>query len=452
MDKLDTLHPIKIELLDPRDYVQSLVTQAQSCGLLTVMDISKLQNSLLMILAEQIDKWSKGDHTSIPIEKAQDIMTSMLCVIGMQLKMYQTPYEAIAILKIEPLNVLFEKGLKLVRRRMSYTRHMQKRIVENLLNTCNVFYRSTIVDGINGFFKLYQPEFAAHEIHITADYPTFMGRPNVDGIAFIEQYLCWMEAENTFCIRFASQDIHHLLCGLTQNYHRVPMNIFEPVLLSALGLIISNRSPKRLNLTKENVNDLHTYFSNMTIADIQMRMKNAFICLCKKIKLPQKSRQYVDGCLPKLAVILHNAVSMHTLDKVFLVPYFPEHEPKIKLSYGEQMEDRKYQNVVEKVLQADNGEEKIELILSEVHSVADLLDIVSDVELYAEDFDLLISRLPLRTFVSLLVQYPNDDFLDRESDQLLYESLAKRKQWFSPTEKRQVERILRAIQNEDSLE
>ena len=66
-------------------------------------------------------------------------------------------------------------------------------------------------------------------------------------------------------------------------------------------------------------------------------------------------------------------------------------------------------------------------------------------------FELLISMLPLSVFVFLLSQYPNDDFLDRESEQLLFQALSKRKQCLSSEEKQQVEQALGAIQKEDFL-
>ena len=122
---------------------------------------------------------------------------------------------------------------------------------------------------------------------------------------------------------------------------------------------------------------------------------------------------------------------------------------KISFNYGERMDDRKYQILVEKILQANKSEEKIALILQEIHSLADLLDILADTELYGEDFELLISMLPLSVFVFLLSQYPNDDFLDRESEQLLFQALSKRKQRLSSEEKQQVEQVLDAIQKED---
>lgn len=42
----------------------------------------------------------------------------------------------------------------------------------------------------------------------------------------MEKYLRCLEAENAFCIQFHSRDIHHLLCGLAQDYRNIPMNLY----------------------------------------------------------------------------------------------------------------------------------------------------------------------------------------------------------------------------------
>ena len=449
MESLDILHPINAELLSPKYYCQSLVEQACYCGLLSDKGLSAIQTDLLLILAEQTDKWSQGKSSSIPTEKAQDIMSSILFVIGVQLKSYQTPEQAIEILKSEPLKALFEKGLKLVHRKMVISRHLQKIILDHLLDTPNVYYRSTIADGINGFFKLYRPQFAANEIHITADYPVFIGRPELDGIEFIEKYLRCIQAENAFCICFSPHDIHHLLCGLTQDYRSVPLNIFEPVLLAALGLVIRDRNPQRLDLTPNDISLLYRQFSNQSENQIQDCLKRALLSLNQKMDLPQASVQYASLCIPKLVATILNAMQTKTLDKVFLIPAYPEQEPQIILSYGDRMNDNEYQKLVDKIFQADSSEEKIALILDEVHSLADLLDIVSDTELYASDFDLLINTLSLPVFAMLLSQYPSDDFLNRESEQLLFSALQKRKQQLSLEEQQQIERAINAFHKEE---
>lgn len=243
------------------------------------------------------------------------------------------------------------------------------------------------------FFKLYRPQFCANEIHITADYPVFIGRPELEGIEFIEKYLRCIQAENAFCICFLAKNIHHLLCGFTKDYRSVPLNIFEPVILSALGLIILGRDPKKLDLNEADISSLYGQFLGQSEIKMQNCLKNALIELSEEIILPEFSIQYASLCIPKLVTIIQNAVKIKTLDKVFLIPTYPESEPQIIISYGDRMSDEKYQKLVDKIFWTDSSEEKIKLILNEVHSFEDLLDILSDTELYAKDFELLVNML-----------------------------------------------------------
>ena len=145
MGELDVVHTISSDLLDVQYYFQSLIEQAMLCGLLSDSGLAKIQGDLLAILAEQTDKWSRGKSSSIPTEKAKEIMNSVMFVIGIQLKSYQMPEQAIDMLKTESLKQLFESRMKLVKQKMMIARRLQKRIMDNLFETPNVYYRSTVV-------------------------------------------------------------------------------------------------------------------------------------------------------------------------------------------------------------------------------------------------------------------------------------------------------------------
>ena len=115
-----------------------------------------------------------------------------------------------------------------------------------LFPTANEFYRATLSDGIDGFFKLYRPAFAAQEIHITADYPTFFGLPEKDGVEFMEDYLRCLSHENRFLGCFAPETVHALLLGLDERYPQLILNLYGPVLAAALGCVLTRQSVARL--------------------------------------------------------------------------------------------------------------------------------------------------------------------------------------------------------------
>ena len=116
-----------------------------------------------------------------------------------------------------------------------------------LFSTPNVFYHATAVDGIDGFFKLYRPALFPQETHITADYPTFAQRPDLTGIEFIEAYLQQLDHENRFLRCFAPEAVYPLLCGVDVSYADLPINLYEPVALTALCCVVTGQPPETLS-------------------------------------------------------------------------------------------------------------------------------------------------------------------------------------------------------------
>ena len=292
-------------------------------------EIDKLE--LLELLALKCDEWTRGESSSLPAEKAQEILTSIMYVISLARKEEQSAPAGFdvdesdskaAIVQQDgvPISELFEHGLVCVQKKLFSCHMLQRRILKNLFNTPNVFYRSTISGGISGFFKLYSPQFSAHEIHITADYPVCLGRPELEGVEFIEEYLSRIDAENAFCRLFEPMAVHRLLLGLSPDYAQLPVNIFEPVLLAALGLIIVGRLPAGLDLTAYDVLLLEDTFCGKTKGQIESALKTALDHLTVYLDVPERSIAYAAACLPMLAANISNAAEQNTLDKVFLIP------------------------------------------------------------------------------------------------------------------------------------
>lgn len=318
MNNIVAIHLIDENRLDQRHYFKSLTEYAYFCGILTQNNIARLQSELLSLLAEQTERLTNGKSSSIPKEKAQELLSSAIFTIGLFLKSCDSADKAAEALRTASVRYMFDEGLEIVRNKMVISHRIQKKIAANLLKTPNVYYRSTIIDGINGFFKLYTPQFSALEIHITADYPTLAARPELDGIEFIEKYLRYIEAENLFCKIFDENDIDRLMRKVSPDYKNCPINIFESVLLCSLGLIISGKYPKFLDLTESDVKKLVILFSEKENNQISEILRNAVNELLNAERIPQKSMDYIYNCIPKLSVIIKNASKLNTLNKTFV--------------------------------------------------------------------------------------------------------------------------------------
>lgn len=424
---LDKIKVIDAGKLDSEHYFQSLLEQAYSKGLLNDSDIERLQFECLNLLAYKTERYNAGDSSSIRIEKAQDIMTSNLFTISLWLKTFPNPDDAVTALQNEPINEIYQKGRGRIDTMLASAKTIHARLLQQLVDIPNVFYSSTINGGIKGFFKLYYPDFAAHEIHITADYPTFNPMPKLAGIEFIQAYLNCLYHENLFCSNFADDDVHHLLCGYMEDYAEHLMNIYEPVLLAALGCAIAGTDPKRLDITEYGATHLYWQFIDMPPSEIAEVIQNAVAGLIRVFDCPQGLVQYLQGSLPSIISRVQTATREQTLNRVFVLPFFPENKPKIILSFGEKMDDEKYRKIIEEIAECRYSNDKVSIIKEHIYSLADLEDVLLDADLTGEETQAVLHELGLPEIAALSKRYMPMDDMDtfdlREQEQRLRNSL-----------------------------
>jgi hypothetical protein len=412
MRAIEKVSQIKREALNSEFYFQSLLEQAHAAGMLSDSQLEGIQFDCLALLAKQTEKYNRGSSSSIQVEAAQNLLTSIMFTIGVWLKTYPNPDEAVAALQKGGVSTLFQKGVERIERLIKSSKTLHSLITKNLVQTPNEFYRSTIVDGIKGFFKLYRPEFAAHETHITADYPISHRMERLMGIEFIHKYLECVYYENLFCAQFSAEDVHHLLCGYDEHYEQMLINIYELVLLAAMGCILSGRDCRQLELVPSSVQILGDLFHGKTRAAIEKILRETVIQLSAQLELSEPLQKYVGESLPQLAATIEIAARLLTLDRVFLVPQYPENNPQLIFSFGEKMADEKYSKVLEEIKQCRYLADKKALIKSEIHSLADLEDLLLDAELSEAETLSILGELSAIEIAALLKKYPETDVFD----------------------------------------
>jgi len=426
---LDKIRIIDRTQLSEEHYFLSLREQAHSKGLIDDSDIERMQYDCLNLLADKTERYNSGDSSSIRVEKAQDIMTSILFTIGLWLKTYPNPDDAVIALQKEPINEIYQKGRKRIDTMLMSTKALHAKLLHQLVDTRNVFYRSTIEGGIKGFFKLYYPDYSAHEIHITADYPLFnpVAHFKLAGIEFIKAYVEAAYYENQFCSYFSADDMHHLLCGYEEDYEELLINIYEPVMLTAIGCVIAGTDPCRLDITKEGTAFLQQLFSEIPKNEALKTIQKAAVELIHCFQCSNGLAQYIRNNLPLIAGKIEMAAKGHTLNRVFFIPAFPENNPKIIVSFGEKMDDEKYRKVIEEIGQYHSTQDKAATIKRCIHSLADLEDILLDADLSKEEMWVVLSELKLPQISALLKKYPLIGHMDRiglrEQEQFLRKSL-----------------------------
>ncbi|MDD6800266.1 MAG: DUF6179 domain-containing protein [Firmicutes bacterium] len=426
-NELEKKHLIDKARLSGDNYFQSLIEQACDKGILGKSDIERIQYECLSLLAEKVERYNSGDSSSIRVEKAKEILDSIFFTISLCLKAYLQPEDAAACLLHNPVKELYRDGRKKLDIMLAATKAVHAKLTSQLINTPNVFYSSTLKDGINGFFKLYHPDFFAHETHITADYPLFNTIPKLNGIEFIRAYVGAAYYENQFLKNFSADNIHHLLCGCDENYQELLINLYEPILTASLGCVTAGIDPYRLDITLQGIDLIEDKFGQKSKAEISEIVSNAAVILCEKLKCSEGLSRYIQNSLEKIVDIISRGVSENSLNRIFVLPAYPEDKPKIIFSYGTKMDDELYRNVINEISECGSLRDKILIIKEYIHSLADLEDVLLDTEMNSPEIQAVLEELSLYEIAALSKKYflffDADTTNYREREMLLRESL-----------------------------
>jgi len=422
-NSLDKVRVIERTQLSETYYFQSLIEQAHSKGLLSDKDIERMQYECLNLLAYKTERYNSGDSSSILIEKAQSIMTSNLFTIGLWLKTFHYPDDAVTALLNDSIDEIYEKGRKRIDTMLLAAKAVHKKLLGHIVETENEFYRSTIEDGINGFFKLYYADYSAQEIHITADYPVYNPIPKYEGIEFISAYLNALYCENQFCNFFSPSDIHYLLCGYAEKYQGLLINIYELVLTAAIGCTIAGTDMHRLDITEKGMKYLQQIFTKMPKDKAFNTVKKSVDEITCYFHCSNELERYIQNSLPLIASRIEVAAQRNELSRVFFIPAYPDNRPTILFSFGEKMDNEQYRKIIEEIGQCRFSQDKIAIIKEHIHSLADLEDVLLDADLSREEIHAILCELELPEIAAFLKKYPLKPHMDiadyREKEQLL---------------------------------
>lgn len=326
MNEIEIISKIKRENLDEKNYFKALIEEAYVNQMLTEDDMVNLQIQLLQLLDERVYQYSGDDSSSVRKEVLEDIVNSNSYTIGIYLKSFTNPDEAIKEIQEKGLKEAYQMGRKKIDRMLNIIRFMYIKVKETKLNIPNDTYQNTVIGGIQGFLKIYNPDFKAQDMRITADYPLYnnlIGK--LEGVEFIKEYLNSIYLENLFCKKFSEKKIKYLLYGYSHDYKELIINIFEIVLLEVIGCKLVNRNIQDLTISIEELNEIYLMLQDRKEAEIKQKINRAYQEICNELLLGNKELQkYIGKNLEYIVRMIANAVKQHTLDKIFITQKFIE--------------------------------------------------------------------------------------------------------------------------------
>jgi len=391
--------------LNSEFYFTSLIEQAALHGMIDAAGIQKLQYDALALLSKITEEFNAGASSSVPLEQAQSLMTSLLFTVSLALKAYSNPGGAVRELLEKPLEEFYRKGLICIKKLLATTKTVHAKLCRELIPTENTCYHETLLDGIKGFFKIYNSNFGAHEIHITADYPLLVPLPPLAGIEFIKTYTDAAYYENKFLSFFAADSLHYLLCGYTNHYKDLVINLYEPAFRTALGCALCGVDIRSLSIPPRGKAYLEKLFLQTSESEIADLLSGALQTVLQTFDCTDGLNQYMKDSLPLTDSGIKASLKAGTLRHFFSLPFYPEEELQLLIPYGRQMENRAYRQLLNEIHDSEDSDHRLKLVLKCIHSLADLETILLDADFMENEVLELLGQLSLPQIAALLHRY-----------------------------------------------
>lgn len=432
-NRIDILNPIDRSRLKGNDYFRTLVNEGAEKGHLSDFDIEKIQTELIEVLHSLCKTVCEKGNSSMKTEDAEEIANSVMYTVSVLLKKSPSPESALERLKKEPVGILFNEGRQEIVSLLTKARGKWAVICKELFETENVYYASTVREGMKAFFQNYNYEIASHKNIITCDYPLCEDKRELDGAEFIYQYLSSFKSENDFLNKFSQEAVHNLLLCIDSDlekaglyyekcaYKNLPVNIFIYVFACALALELAGKDFFTLCLTESDVKIIKDELKGKTYSEAVTFFDKLTESLCSKLYLCEETEAYLKKC----AIVLASEVTCireKALTGIFLVR---KSETGITLEADEvrKLSDSEYRFILSQINMCQDNEKKLSLIKENIKNADDFSDIVKDLSLTRADIYLCLSALDMAQCLKLFKRYNVFSYCFSDEDRFMKDVL-----------------------------
>lgn len=376
----------------------SLLNEGSRTGLLTKQEMRRIQNTIMQLLQELIQKYTQGESTSVTTETAEDILTSLMYAADAYLSGIGESEKAIMDLKTMDFRQIYELGVKKVSQCFEETKLLYKEVSAHKLEVPVDAYNMTIDESLPVFLRKYGIIFDAHNTMASIDYPLANDDSRLQGVFYMKQYLMKLKLETEFCAMFDQQDLNDLLVHYGRecrfNYRIELFNIYELVLNNAIFSVLSGGEACRIRISEIQYKRLEQHFKKLAEPQIRSVILDAIRRLQQDLPIHSQLKEYMDGCTEDLVQRIANAAKHNSLQTVIITDR-EEKAKSIVVFFNEEdrMSDIRLRKLLNQIQACERKEDKVNLIVSSFHSFHDYLDMLESDCLYGEEYEALYHAL-----------------------------------------------------------
>ena len=267
------------------------------------------------LLKWQAEKYNGIDSTSMPLEKAQDLLESLQYTIAVV--RIEEGLSAEVLLK-ENLKEIIKHGQVILTKKRKLWYIEWNQLCARAPKIKNVFYVDTM-KNLGMFFRKYDVYYSAHQIPCSIDYPLMNPiSEDIKGISYIEEYIRRVRIENQFINCFDYESVVQMLKNVKSNYREDYYNLCEPVLVSAVGRTILGLDIISLKITDRDIELLNEFFDYKTKSEIMDDITEAIREICAELNCGEFTREYFAREAESLAIRIDIAMKKDGVKGVFL--------------------------------------------------------------------------------------------------------------------------------------
>jgi len=144
--------------------------------------------------------------------------------------------------------------------------------------------------------------------------------PKLAGIEFIKAYVEAAYYENKFCSYFSAKSIHHLLYAYEKNYQELLVNIYEPVLIAAIGCVITGTDIYRLDISEGGTAYIYRLLTEAPEKDIFMALQDTVNVLTRFLTCSPGLIRYIHNSMPMIIAKIEKSLQEQALERIFVRP------------------------------------------------------------------------------------------------------------------------------------
>lgn len=227
---------------------------------------------LVPIVAKLAEGYTSKESTSIPYEKASQLMEAVLYCMQEGENAGEFSLVQKDALSLERMYAI---GKRCVEEKTKETLKIYNDMMIHFSSYENQCLYDTIVKGLPEFFKWYDSKYAPQNTILTLDYPVLMDISEYTGIDKIYEYVLCIQLEQKFLSNFSSEYVKTILFKYDKQYKLLIDNICEIVLMHVSGHIIAGKKISALNLESEECEKMQGLIQSGNLRDLRKKLRNA---------------------------------------------------------------------------------------------------------------------------------------------------------------------------------